>query len=287
MSRASTTAASRVERDDVVAHADRLPQEVADLPPVVPGEVRPDPLAQVGGLAHVEGDAPAVDEPVHAGRAGERGGEAELGRLGVAGEPGEHEQVVQPEHAPRGRPLQQQVEQIGRGQGVVEGAVRRLVVEPEAVGQGAEAAVGHLVAHEAAGQRGRVDGRVGQAGPAVAPEGRVEEAEVEADVVADDDGAAEELRQRRQHRVHARRGRHHRRRDAGQHRDGGRDGRARVDQRVEGPQALAAPDLDGADLRDGILVGRAPGGLQVHDGEGHLGERGAELVEGPLHGRAR
>ena len=241
-----------------------------------PGEVRADPLAQVGRLAHVERHAPPVDEPVDAGRAGERGGQAELGGLGVAGQPGQDEEVVQPEHAPARRPLEQQVEQIGRGQRVLQRPVGRAVVEPEAVGQGAQAAVRHLVAHEPPGQRRGVDGAGwrSRAQPSRA-EGGVEEAEVEADVVPDDDRAAEELGQRRQHGV----------------RCGARGatiasvmpvstvmagGMAQpgLTERVEGAQALAAPDLDGADLRDGILVGRAAGGLQVHDGERHLGRAG-------------
>jgi hypothetical protein len=105
--------------------------------------------------------------------------------------------------------------------------------------------------------------------------------------VPDDDRAPEELGQGRQDGLYPGRGRDHRPRDAGQHRDRGRDGGARVDQGVERAQALPAADLDRPDLGDGVLVGRAAGRLEVDDGEGDLGERRAELVEGPLHGRPR
>ena len=104
MRRASTTAASSVEPDHLVPHGDRLPQQVADLAAVVAGEVRAHPLAQVGRLAHVERHPPPVDEPVDAGRAGQGGGQAELGGLGVPGQPGEDEEVVEAEHAPGSPP---------------------------------------------------------------------------------------------------------------------------------------------------------------------------------------
>ena len=81
----------------------------------------------------------------------------------------------------------------------------RLVVEPEPRRQRAEPAVGHLVAHEPAGERDRVDAPVGQRRPTGPLEGVAEEGEVEADVVADDHRVADELEQRRQHRTDARR----------------------------------------------------------------------------------
>ena len=118
---------------DLVTDGDRLPQEVADLAAVVAREVRAHPLAQVGRLAHVERHPPPVHEPVDAGRAGQRGGQAELGGLGVAGQPGQDEQVVEAEHAPGRRPLEQQVQQVGGGQRVLQRPVGRAVVEPEAL----------------------------------------------------------------------------------------------------------------------------------------------------------
>ena len=151
------------------------------------------------------------------------------------------------------------MQQVGGGQRVVERAVGRAVVEAEAVGQRAQPAVGHLVAHEPAGQRHGVDERLREPVPACAAEGGVEEPEVEPDVVADDHGAADELGQRRAARLE-------------------RGGRAAtiasvmpvrtvmaggmalpgVDERLERAQALAAPDLDRADLGDGSSVGEPP-----------------------------
>ena len=61
-------------------------------------------------------------------------------------------------------PLEQHVQQVAGGQGVVEGAVGRPVGEAEALGEGAEPAVRHLVAHQAAGQGAGVDRPVGEAG---------------------------------------------------------------------------------------------------------------------------
>ena len=72
----------------------------------------------------------------------------------------------------------------------------RLVVEPEPVGERAEPAVGHLVAHEPAGERDRVDDGWAIRRPPVALEGGAEEGEVEDDVVADDHRVADELEQR-------------------------------------------------------------------------------------------
>ncbi len=71
-----------------------------------------------------------------------------------------------------------------------------LVVEPESVGERAEPAIGHLVAHQPTGEGGGVDDGVAVVGAPVAGEGGAEEAEVERDVVADDHGVAEELEQR-------------------------------------------------------------------------------------------
>ena len=154
---------------------------------------------EVGGLAHVEHVAGGVGEPVDAGPVGEAGGEAELGRLGVAHQPGQVEQLLEADDAERAGPLEQGVQQVAGGQDVGQRPVGRLVGEVQGGGQGAELAVGHHVAHEAAGQGQGVDGGVGQAVPAGGLEGVVEEGEVEADVVADDHPAAQELEERGEH----------------------------------------------------------------------------------------
>ena len=48
---------------------------------------------------------------------------------------------------------------------------------------------------------------------------------------------------------------------------------ARVDQGVERAEALAAPDLDRADLADAVVVGRAARGLEVEDAERDVDQR--------------
>jgi len=101
--------------------------------------------------------------------------------------------------------------------------------------------------------------------------------------VADEDGVAEKLEEAGQHLVDAGRGNHHGLGDAGEHGDLGRDGHARVDQRLERAQALAAPQLDGAHLGDGPVERRPSGGLYVDDAERRLAERHSQVVERPLH----
>ena len=214
-----------------------LAQQLAHLPAIVAREVRADPRAQVGGLAHVEHPPAPVTEEVDARGAGERGGERELGHLGVTGQLGQGQQVVEAGDAEPAGPLEQHVEQVGGGQRVVEGAVVGAVVEPQAGGKGAEPAVGHLVAHQAAGQGTGVDPGVRQPGPPRPFEGHPQEPEVEPDVVADDHGVADELEEGREHGFDPRCGHDHRLADAGQHRDLGRDGHARVDQRLERAEA--------------------------------------------------
>ena len=115
----------------VVAHRLGLAQHRTDAPAVLLAEVAAHPLAQVGRLADVEHLVAVPAEQVHAGRAGQVRRQLELGRLRVAGHRRQRREVVEAEHAEPGRPLDQQVQQVGRGQGVVEGAVGRAVVEPE------------------------------------------------------------------------------------------------------------------------------------------------------------
>ena len=113
--------------------ADRLglAQHRADLAPVVAAEVAAHALAQVGGLADVEHLVAMPAEHVDPGGAGEVGRHLELRRLRVARQLGEGEEIVEAEHAEPGRPLDEEVEQIGGGEGVVEGPMTRLVIEPE------------------------------------------------------------------------------------------------------------------------------------------------------------
>ncbi|MFT3854920.1 MAG: hypothetical protein QM733_19605 [Ilumatobacteraceae bacterium] len=174
------------------------------------------------------------------------------------------------------------MEQLGGGHRVVEGPVRRPVGEPEAVGERAEPAVRHLVAHQPAGDGQRVDDDVRQARVPVTLQGAVDEREVEADVVPDDHGVAEELQERGQHRLDAWCGDDHRIGDPGEHGDGGSDRPPGVDERRERAEALAAAHLRRADLGDHVLDAIAARGLDVEHAERDLGQGRAEVVEAAL-----
>ena len=124
---------------------------------------------------------------------------------------------------------------------------------------------------------------VGQPRPPGALERGVEEADVEAHVVADDHGVADELEQASGSTVSMR--------GAGitiasvmpvSTVISGGIGRAGVDERLERAEALAAADLDRADLGDAARLRRAAGGLEVDDAERDVEERGAQIVEAAL-----
>ncbi len=85
-----------------------------------------------------------------------------------------------------------------------------------------------------------------------------------------------------QHLVDRGRRQHHGLGDAGEHGDLGWDGQTRVDQGLEGAEALAAVQLHRPDLGDRAVGRRTPGGLEVDHDEGDVVQRGAEVIEGPL-----
>ena len=204
-----------------------------------------------------------------------------LPACGMGADAGKRDQIVEAEHAEAGGALEQEVQQVGRGQRVVERAVRGPVVEAEARCQCAETAVGYLVADQSPCQRQGVDDGVGDLGIAAASQGGVDEGHVEPDVVSDHHGVAEELDHRRKHRLDRRGAHHHRLGDAGEHRDHRRDRPARVDQGLQRAEELAGADLDHADLGDqvGIAIAR---GLDVEHAERDVGQWCAEIIEGPL-----
>ena len=170
-----------------------LAQHRADLAAIVAAEVAPNALAEVGRLADVQDLVAVTAEQVHARGARQVRGELQLARLRVPRQLGERHEVVESEHAEAGGTLEQQVEEVGRGERVVEGPVGRTVVETEPAGKRSEAAVGNLVTHEPAGECRRVDHGGGDRRSAVAFEGRAQEREVEADVVADEHCVADEV----------------------------------------------------------------------------------------------
>ena len=164
----------------------------------------------------------------------------------------QREQIVEAEHAERGGPFEQRVQHLGGGRRVGVRTVHRLHRRAEVAGQRAEPQVRHLVADEAARERNRVDAAVRQPRVAVRDERGVEEAGVEADVVADDHRVVRELEERGQHLADARRRQQHRFGDAGEHRDHRRDRDARIHERLEAPEQLAAAHPQRADLGDRV-----------------------------------
>jgi hypothetical protein len=222
-------------------------------------------------------------EEVDARCAGETFGEPQLREIGVAAQLRQHQQIVEAGHAEAARALDQQVQEIGGGERVVECAMRRLMVEAQSRRERAELAIGNLVAHETARERTRVECAVDQPRSAGAQKCRIEERLIEAHVVADEDRAAHPFEQRGQHALDARRAIEHRLRDAGEHRDLRRHRAARIDERVKGAEAFAAAHLDRADLGDRALGRGRTGGLEVEHAEGDLGERRSQFVEAALH----
>ncbi len=264
-----------------------LAEQLADLLALVAGEVGAHTGPEVGRLADVQDPAGPVSEEVDARPAGQVLGQAELRRLRVAAELGQGQQVVEAEHPEAGGALEQHVEQVGGGQGVVESPVARPVGQAQLGGEGAEPAVADLVAHQPAGEGAGVDPAVVERGALVARQRRSQEGEVVAHVVADDHARPDELEQGRQHGLDARRRRHHDVGDAGEHGDGRRDGGTRVDQGLEGAEPLAGAHLDRADLGDAPVGRRAAGRLEVDHAEGDLVQRRAQVVEAALAGEHR
>ncbi len=199
----------------------------------------------------------------------------------------EREQIVEPEHAVGGGPLEQRVQHLtGRGRVGVR-AVDRLGRGPEMTRQRRQPEVRDLVADQPARERDGVDPPVREPRVAVLDERGVEEADVEAHVVADDHGAVRELEERGQHLGDLRRGHEHGVGDAGEHGDHRRDGYARVHQRLERAEQLAAAQSQRTDLGDRVGARRRAGRLEVDDDERDLRQRRAEVVERLLTRRAR
>jgi hypothetical protein len=115
--------------------------------------------------------------------------------------------------------------------------------------------------------------------------GGAEEPGVERGVVRHEHRAREELQQRRQHGRERRRAADHGGGDAGERDDVRRHPGARIHERGQLADPLAAAHLHRPDLGDGVARVRATGGLQVEHHERDLAQRGAELVEGELRRR--
>ena len=194
--------------------------------------------------------------------------------------PGERGELFEGGDAERPESLEEPVQDVDGRARVVEGAVRGRRGRGEVGRQRGQLAVGHLVAGEqATGQDGGVDRGHGRPGDAVVGAGGLQEPEVERRVVRDEDRAAGELEEARQHRTDAGGCRHHHRGDPGEHADVGRDLVPGVHERLELAEHLPAADPDGADLGDRAVLRGAAGGLQVDDDERDVGQGSAQRLD--------
>ena len=176
------------------------------------------------------------------------------------------------------------MEEIAGGECVIEGPVARSVAEPEPISEGAELAVRDLVAQEPPCERERVDRPVDKAISTVALERSVGEREVVTDVVTHEHGvvAADEVKERGQDRLDARRSIDHLLGDAGQHRDLRWNRSAGIHEGLVGAETVATAQLHGADLGDATVGRLAAGGLNVEHDERDFVQGSAEIVESSL-----
>ena len=267
-------------RVDLLGQRDHLGHPGAHL---AGGEVLTDPDPQVDALADVEHRAARVAEQVDPGAGRQGVGEMALAALRRGDLGGEGAQLLQAVHPDSAEPGDQPVQHVHGGPRVRQRPVVGGHLGTEKPCQAGELAVRRLVTGQhPAGQPDGVQAVVARPDHAGLLAGRPQEPQVERGVVRHQHGVAGELQERRQHAGDARGVGHHGVGDPGQHRDEGRDGGLRVDQRLELAEHHAAADLDGADLGDRAGQRGAAGGLQVDHHEGDLAQRGAELVEGRL-----
>ena len=138
--------------------------------------------------------------------------------------------------------------------------------------------VGHVACEHLPRQARSVDDPIGERFVAARQKSHVEESDVEARVVGHDHRVTQEFQERGEHRLDGGRFEEHRVRDAGKQPDERRHRFAWVDQGLEGPQDLAAAHFDRPHLGDGGRSCGGPGGLEVEDGEGDLGQGGPHVV---------
>ncbi len=248
------------------------------------GEVVAHAAAQVDGRTDVQHLVGGPAEQVHTGPSRQVCREGPLGALlrgdrrQIVPQFGEAVDALVPDA------LDERVQDVDGGAGIVESTVRGRGGHTEQFGQRRQSHGRGLVpAEHAAGELDRAQHR--EPGPRDLGAGRCgpQEPDVEARVVRDEHGPGGELEERGQNLLDPGRGTHHGGRDAGELDDVRRDRTARVDERGELAENLAATDLDRADFRDGVVRGTAAGGLEVDDDEQRLPQRRVQFVEPELH----
>ena len=233
------------DRVDPLGQRDHLGDPAALL---AGGEVAAHPAAQIVRRPDVERFVPRTAEEVDARPARHGVGQVPLAQPVGVDLPGEAGELLERGDAERPEPLEEPVQDVDGGAGVVQRPVRGGGGGPEVGRQRRQLAVRHLVAAEqTAGQDGGVHRGGRRPGEPVLRARGLEEADVERRVVRDQDRAAGELQEPGQDRADpGGRGDHHRG-DPGQHADVGRDGAAGVDEGLElaerrrRPRTLTAP----------------------------------------------
>ncbi len=203
--------------------------------------------------------------------------------MGPAPSPHGLPQVAEGEDPEPPAQVEEAVEHLGAGLRVRQGPVLGARGGSEELGHRRQADVGQVGTDDPAGQLGRADRRA--RGPVVAEAvGLVaEEAVVEGGVVGHEHAAAGELEEAGESGLDGRGVAHRQVVDPRDVRDVPGDRDSRVHQGLERPDALAPARLHGPDLGDPGGAGHAPGGLEVHEDEGHLRQRGPEVLEGCLN----
>ena len=161
--------------------------------------------------------------------------------------------------------------------GVGQRPVRRLHLDPQGVGEHAQAAPALERQHRAGHRGGAQHRRIGPL-QADAPERLAQDAAVKRSVVGDEHAALEQLGQRREHVLQRRRAVHHRLGDAGEPLDAAAQWRARPAQRAPAVVQLAAADQDGTDLGELAVVAGQPVGLGIDDHELGGGDRSGQKI---------
>ena len=226
------------------------PEEILDLLPTVAVEVGLHPRAEVAGLPDVEHAIVPPDEAVDARRVGEGIREPDLPEVRPSSRANGLAEVAEREDPETTAEVEEPVEDLGARHRVVQCPMDRLHAGAEVRRERVEADVGHVGPHDPSSQLGGADRRAVEEGIVEPFQVHVQEGEVEAGVVRDEDRTSSELDERGQDRLDRRFPPHQEVVDAGQVRDERRDRRAGIDERLERAEALSAADPNGADLGD-------------------------------------
>jgi hypothetical protein len=280
----------RVRALDVVDRGGQIDHLLHAAAGVGAGEVLADPAPQVDGGADVEHLAGRPAKQIDPRPAGQALGEDPLAPLRGGDIRQVGAQVGEGVHPLVAHPLDERMQHVHGGAGVVQRAVRGLGGNGKQPRQRGQPHRGGLFAaqHPAGQPHGAQHLRPGP-GDLAPRRRRPQEPDVEPGVVGDQHRVPGELEEHRQHRVDGRSIGHHRRGDAGQLHDLRRDAALRVDQRGELAEHGAAADLDRTDLGDGVgsvSVGAfraSAGGLQVDHHESGVAQRDVCGGEGRPH----